>query len=156
MIPAGTYHWVSNGWDFSTNPAAPLSLVMRLELGGFYNGSRYGGTATLTARRASLSTSLVLDYNDVNLDQGNFTRSQVGLRLGYFFTPRISLQSLLQYSNQARVFSANVRFAWLNTAGTGLFIVFNDAEEATGVLDWTRPQTRSFVVKFTRQLGTGG
>jgi hypothetical protein len=156
MIPAGTYRWVSNGWDFSTNPAAPLSLVMRLELGGFYNGSRYGGTATLTARRASLTTSLVLDYNDVNLDQGNFTRSQVGLRLGYFFTPRISLQSLLQYSNQARVFSANVRFAWLNTAGTGLFIVFNDAEEATGVLDWTRPQTRSFVVKFTRQFGTGG
>jgi hypothetical protein len=62
----------------------------------------------------------------------------------------------VQYSNQAQVFSANVRFAWLNTAGTGLFVVFNDAEEATGALRWTRPQARNFVVKFTKQFGTGG
>ena len=96
----------------------------------------------------------MVDYNDVNLDEGDFIRSLVGLRLGYFFTPRISLRSLVQYSNQARVFSANVRFAWLNTAGTGLFIVFNDAEEATGLTNWTRPQSRSFVIKFTRQFGT--
>ena len=90
------------------------------------------------------------------LDQGDFVRSLVGVRLGYFFTPRIFVQSLVQYSNQAQVFSANVRFGWLNTAGTGLFIVLNDAEEGPGVFDWTRPLTRSFVVKFSKQFGTGG
>jgi hypothetical protein len=157
VLPAGTYRWWNNAWDFGTNPSAPVSVSGRLELGPFYDGSRYGGNATVTVRRgASLTTSLLVDYNDVNLDAGDFTRSLVGLRVGYFFTPRIFLQSLMQYSNQARVFSANVRFAWLNTAGTGLFVVFNDAEEASGVLNWTRPQTRSFVVKFTRQFGTGG
>jgi hypothetical protein len=154
VIPAGQYRWVNNAWDFSTNPSAPVSLAGRVELGGFYDGTRYGGNATLTVRQgASLTTSLLMEYNDVNLDEGDFVRSLVGFRLGYFFTPRVFVQSLVQYSNQARVFSANVRFAWLNTAGTGLFVVFNDAEEATGALSWTRPQSRSFVVKFTRQFG---
>jgi hypothetical protein len=49
-----------------------------------------------------------------------------------------------------------VRFSWLNTAGTGLFIVFNDAEQADGFFNWKRPQTHAFTIKFTRQFGTGG
>ncbi|MDX2057395.1 MAG: DUF5916 domain-containing protein [Gemmatimonadales bacterium] len=156
-LPQGTYRWMSFGFDFSTNPSAPVSLLTRLDMGGFYDGTRYGGNATLTVRRGSaLTTSLLLDYQDVHLDEGDFVRSLVGLRVGYFFSPRIFVQSLFQYNNQADVFSANVRFGWLNTAGTGLFIVLNDAEQANGVFDWTRPTTRSFVVKFTRQFGTGG
>ena len=78
------------------------------------------------------------------------------VRLNYFFTPRVFVQSLVQYSNQAQVFSANVRFGWLSTAGTGLFVVLNDAEDGPGVFDWTKPLTRSFVVKFSKQFGTGG
>jgi hypothetical protein len=151
------YQWATLNWDFSTNPSAPVSFITRLEMAGFYTGQRWGGTSTLTVRRgSSLTTSLLVDYNDVRLDEGKFIRSLVGVRVGYFFTPRIFIQSLVQYNNQARVFSANVRFAWLNTAGTGLFVVLNDAETATGLFDWRRPTARSFVVKFTKQFGTGG
>jgi hypothetical protein len=46
-----------------------------------------------------------------------------------------------------------VRFAWLNTAGTGLFIVFNDSEEATGFATWTQPRARALTVKYTYQFG---
>jgi hypothetical protein len=76
--------------------------------------------------------------------------------VAYFFTPRVFAQSLVQYNNQARVWTANARFGWLATAGTGLFVVFNDGEEAEGFFRWTRPQSRSLIMKFTRQLGTGG
>jgi hypothetical protein len=155
-LPAGEYSWAALAWDFSTNPSAPLSLVTRVEGGKFYDGTRYGGTATLTYRQGSaLTTSLLVDYNTVKLSQ-DFVRSLIGVRVGYFFTPRIFIQSLVQYNNQARVFSANARFGWLNTAGTGLFVVLNDAETARGVFDWQRPMSRSFVIKFTRQFGTGG
>jgi hypothetical protein len=92
----------------------------------------------------------------VQLPQGNFTRTLQAVRLNYFFTPRIFVQTLTQYNNQQRIFSANVRFGWLNTAGTGLFLVFNDGREASGFLDWTRPQQRSVFLKFTRQFGTTG
>jgi hypothetical protein len=157
QVPPGEYDWASLGWDFSTNPSAPLSISGRSDLGPFYNGRRLGGNATLTLRRgASLSTSLVADYQDVELDQGNFTRSLIGVRLAYFVTPRVFIQSLTQFNNQARVWTANVRFGWLNTAGTGLFIVFNEGREADGFFNWIQPQSRSLVVKYTHQLGTRG
>ena len=156
-LPEGGYDFTVIGLDWSTNPSAPLSLVLRGDFGPFYNGTRNGGTLTLTARRgASLSTSLLLDYNDVRLDQGAFTRRLIGTRVAYFFTPRMFVQSLVQYSNQARAWTANARFAWLNTAGTGLFVVLNDGEEANGYFRWTRPQARSLLIKYTRQLGTSG
>ena len=49
-----------------------------------------------------------------------------------------------------------MRFGWLNTAGTGLYIVFNDGRQAGGFFDLGAPQQRSLFVKFTRQFGTGG
>jgi hypothetical protein len=156
-LPIGSYDWVSLGWDFTTNPSAPLSIAGRSDMGPFYNGSRLGGNATLTWRQgASLTTALVADYQDVELEQGSFIRSLIGVRLAYFFTPRIFLQSLTQFNNQDRIWNANVRFGWLNTAGTGLFIVFNEGREANAFFDWVQPQTRSFIVKYTHQFGTRG
>ena len=155
-LPVGSYDYGTFGLDWATNPSAPLSMVLRGDLGPFYNGSRSGGNVTFTFRRgASLSSSLLLDYNDVTLDQGRFTRELIGARVAYFFTPRVFLQSLTQYSSQAKVWTANARFAWLSTAGTGLFVVLNDGEDASGFFNWGRPQSRSLVIKYTRQLGTG-
>jgi len=137
------------------NPSAPFSFVLRGDFGPFYNGTRNGGNVNFTYRRgATLSTSLLLDYNDVRLDQGAFIRKLIGTRVAYFVTPRIFAQTLVQYSNQAHAWTANARFGWLGTAGTGLFVVYNDGEEAEGFFRWTRPQTRSLVVKYTKQLGT--
>lgn len=107
-------------------------------------------------RGATFSGSFTADYNDVRLPQGNFISSLQAVRLNYFFTPRIFVQTLTQYNSQASIWSANVRFGWLNTAGTGLFIVLNDGREANSFFDWQRPQQRSVFVKFTRQFGTSG
>jgi len=154
-LPVGSYDYTVYGLDWTLNPSAPFSFVLRGDFGPFYSGTRNGGNVTFTFRRgATLSSSLLFDYNDVHLDQGNFTRQLIGTRLAYFFTPRIFAQTLVQFNNQDRVWTANARFGWLGTAGTGLFVVFNDGEGADGFFRWTRPQTRSFIVKFTRQLGT--
>ena len=153
-LPVGSYDYTSLGFDFGTNASAPLSLNLRADVGGFYNGTRRGGSVTLAARHASsLTTSLLVEYNDVRLDQGSFTRTLTAARIAYFFTPRILLQTLVQYSNQARVWTANARFGWLGTAGTGLFVVFNEGQEADGFFQWHRPQARSLIVKYTRQFG---
>ncbi len=61
----------------------------------------------------------------------------------------IYLQSLIQYDNQSDSFSGNLRFGWLNTAGTGLFVVFNQVEQTT---DPRRVIDRALIVEFTRQL----
>jgi hypothetical protein len=156
-LPGGSYDFASVGLDFATNPSAALSLSLRGDFGRFYNGVRNGGSVTIIVRRgASLASSLLVEYNDVHLDQGEFVRSLVGARVGYFFTPRILAQTLVQYSNQARVWTVNARFGWLDTAGTGLFVVFNDGQEAEGPFRWVRPQARSLIVKYARQFGTRG
>jgi len=153
-LPVGSYNYTVYGLDWTLNPSAPLSFVLRGDFGPFYNGTRNGGNITFTYRQgAALSSSLLFDYNDVRLDQGSFIRQLIGTRLAYFFTPRVFAQTLVQFNNQARVWTANARFGWLGTAGTGLFVVFNEGEEAEGFFRWTRPQTRSVVVKFTRQIG---
>jgi len=155
-LPVGEYHWTSAAWDIGTNPSAPVSFLTKMQAGQFYNGTLYGWTSTTTVRGAALTASLQFDYNNVHLDQGHFVRSLLGLRVGYFFTPRMFVQSLVQYNNQASVFSANIRFGWLNTAGTGLFVVLNTADNASTLSRWDRPIARSFQVKFTRQFGSGG
>src|SRR5207247_9494071 len=86
----------------------------------------------------------------------NFVRSLIATRVAYFFTPRVLLQTLVQYSNQARVWTANARFGWLSTAGTGLFVVFNEGREADGFFQWNQPQARSLIVKYARQFGRSG
>jgi hypothetical protein len=157
VLPAGTYDWGSLGFDYTTDPSENVWITGRLDVGPFWTGHRKGGNGTLTVRRgATFSGSFLLDHNVVQLPQGNFTRTLQAVRLNYFFTPRIFVQTLTQYNNQQRIFSANVRFGWLNTAGTGLFLVLNDGREASGFLDWTRPQQRSVFLKFTRQFGTTG
>jgi hypothetical protein len=156
-LPVGSYNYTSLGWDLATNPSAPLSLVLRADVGGFYNGTRRGGSVTIAARHASsLTTSLLVEYNDVRLNQGNFVRSLIATRVAYFFTPRVLFQTLVQYSNQVRVWTANARFGWLSTAGTGLFVVFNEGRQADGFFQLNQPQARSLIVKYTRQFGRSG
>ena len=156
-LPVGNYDYPSIGLDASSNPSSPVSLTLRGDFGPFYDGYRNGGSATLVMRHgASFTSSLLVDYNDVHLDEGDFVRYLIGTRFAYFFTPRILVQSLVQYNNQAQAWTANARFGWLNTAGTGLFVVFNEGQLAEGFFDWVRPQSRSLIVKYTRQFGTGG
>jgi hypothetical protein len=157
VIPAGRYTWFTSGWDIGSNPSAPLSATARLDLGGFWTGTRWGGNSTLTWRRgSSLTTALSLSQNFVRLPQGNFETTLLGVRVGYSFTPRISLLSLLQYNNQQALWSANVRFAWLNTAGTGLFVVYNEGQRASSLTQFDSVMGRSLTVKYTRQFGLSG
>ena len=90
MLPIGSYDYPTIGLDASTNPSAPVSFTVRGDFGPFYNGHRNGGSATVVMRKgASFTSSLLVDYNDVHLDQGDFVRYLIGTRLAYFFTPRI-------------------------------------------------------------------
>ena len=160
VVPAGSYTgWASYG-NVNTNRAAPLSIAGRYDIGTFLSGNRVGLGGTLTYRRgAILTTSFGVTHNRIRLDEGDYntTLSRVGVR--YAFTPSIFVQSLLQYSDQTGIWSGNVRFGWLDTAGTGLFLVYNERQTmdvigVSGLLPRNALETpeRTFVIKFTRQF----
>ena len=154
VVAPGTY----DGWEgqvvFNTNRSADFSLNTAFTAGSFLSGNRWNASAGVTLRSgAAFTSSLSLDYNDIDLPEGDFETTLVGVNLGYFFTPRIYLQSLIQYSDQIDRLSANVRFGWLNTAGTGLFIVYNDIR---GIDQLDGPLGRSLILKYTRQFNVLG
>jgi uncharacterized protein DUF5916 len=152
-IPVGVYDWVEWNPSFNTNLSAPYSLAGVATIGGFYTGHRAGFSSTFTARPGEkFSAALRVNYEKLNLAEGEFDRVLLGVRLAYSFTPSMYVQSLTQWNDQAKSFSANVRFGWLGPAGTGLFVVFNEGRE-TG--DNARPLDRVLVVKFTRQFDIG-
>jgi hypothetical protein len=61
----------------------------------------------------------------LNLPNGSTDVVITGGRLAYSFTPRMFLQSLVQYNNVSRITSVNARFGLLRNANTGLFVVVN-------------------------------
>lgn len=149
-VAPGTYEGWEAAWEFNTDESAPVSLSSGISWGSFLSGTRRGTRATVTARRgSSISTALRVEHNDVELAEGSFSATLVGLRLAYFFTPRVNLQSLIQYSDQLDTWSANLRFGWQSSAGTGLFLVFNDAR---GFNTLEGPLNRSVTLKYSRQF----
>lgn len=154
VIPAGTYE--NYDWEFraNTNRSAPLSLSAGWDYGGFFSGTRFGPNATIAYRHGDvLTTSLRVEYFDVELDEGSFRTSLVRLNASYSFTPRLYLQANVQYNDDSQNLGTNLRLGWLDTAGTGLFVVYNDTEHLgrfaqTGIP--AGPRQRQLVVKYTK------
>ncbi len=154
IVPPGTYDGWEMEWRFYTNPSAPISFETAFANGAFLSGHRRGNSAVVSFRHGSaLSTAVRFEYNNVDLPEGHFTTRLAGLRVGYFFTPQIYLQSLVQYSDQADNWSANVRFGWLSLAGNGLFVVYN---QANGVGALEGPLNKALTIKFSRQFTVWG
>ncbi len=164
VVPAGTY----SGWTFwssqNTNRAAPVSLSNRVAVGSFLSGRRIGVSGGVDVRRGgTLTGSVNVNHNRIDLPEGNFNTTLTRLRLRYAFTPAMSLQSSLQYSDQTGVWTGHLRFGWLDTAGTGLFVVYNQRQfmEVSGI-SGILPQSgledpeRTFVIKYTRQFDVSG
>lgn len=156
IIPPGTYENVDWGFRANTNESAPFSIASNIDAGGFYSGRRIGTTTTLSYRyQDKFVSSLRVAYFDVNLPEGDFVTSLVAVKGSYSFTPRIFLQATIQYGNQTEDLGSNIRFGWLNTAGTGLYVVYNDIEHF-GMFERTGfergPKGRQFIVKYTKQF----
>jgi len=157
VIPAGSYNNLD--WQFraNTNASAPLSASIGWDWGGFYTGTRFGPNGSVTYRfQDRLVTSLRVSYFDVKLnDTDEFTTAVVGLTGTYSFTPRLYVATQIQYNDDTENLSANVRLGWLDTAGTGLYVVYNDTEHygslaTTGLA--SGPQQRQLIIKYTKQF----
>ena len=72
-----------------------------------------------------------------------------GVRLAYSFTPRMFLQSLVQYNNVSEVTSVNARFGWLKNANTGLFIVINIVKDNDFL---NQLNNQSITIKYSYQF----
>jgi hypothetical protein len=153
IVQPGTYDHYEAQILTMTNQGAPVSFAMTTNAGGFFGGHRVAITPRVRLRVGeTFTTELSLTRNDVDLPGGSFVTNTARSRTSYSFTPRLFLQSLVQYNDRADIWSANLRVGWLQDANTGLFIVYNDTREL-GAYDVVRPTTgRSLILKFSRMF----
>jgi hypothetical protein len=153
-LPRGRYTWSQGTVDFGSDETKPISGAVRLELGGRYNGHSYGGAAVVNLRPLSAWTvSVVAEYEDVRLRQGDLTRSRAGVRVRGGFGERLTLNVLGQYDNESATVGVNAMAGWTLGFGTTLHLVFNEAKVAEGLFEWRRPKNRSISLKVSQRLG---
>jgi hypothetical protein len=151
-IPVGQYDWLQHAFEYFHNPSARVTGTIRYRIGHYYDGDFRGFEITSDYRITPKATASVgWTRQDIDLPYGSFINNLVPVKGNYSFTTLTNLSALLQYNGQTGQFSSNVRFAWLNRSGTGLFVVYNDRRD---LLSSTALETlgRSFVVKYTRLI----
>ncbi|MDQ3068298.1 MAG: carbohydrate binding family 9 domain-containing protein [Acidobacteriota bacterium] len=142
-----------------TPRSKPVTYSNRITIGGYFGGDRFSQSHTVRVRAGSaFATELTFSRNDVDLPLGRFVTNLVRSRVSYSFTPRMFVQSLAQYNTAARLWSLNARFAWLQNANTGLFIVYNDTQLTDDIFETGREprfadrSDRSLTIKISRVL----
>lgn len=120
-----------------------------------HSGAQKGGNTSVTFQLGgAFSAAVGLEYNKIELPGpgGDFDATLGSVRIGYSFNPSVYLQSLVQYNSQTRVFSGNFRFGWIDTAGTGLFVVYNERQSDRLSPAFDGLLERTFSIKFSRQV----
>ncbi len=151
MVPPGTYDHSEAALVLITNQGAPLSFRLRATIGGLFGGDRVALQPTFRWRVGeTFNTELAWRYNDLDLPGGSFETHLGRLRVSYSFTPKLFLQALMQYNDRDDVLVTNLRFGWLQTANTGLFVVYNEQDnlEISGFGE----RERSLIVKYSRLI----
>ena len=147
IVPADTYNHAEAQLVFRTNQSKNVYISTRHILGGSFGGTRYINSGTVGVRIGDrFNSEYTLQQNNFDLPGGKFHATVFGTRLSYSFTPRIFTQGLIQFNSVSDIWSANIRFGWLQQANTGLFVVFNQVN-GDGTLN-----NRSFTVKYSRMF----
>jgi len=159
-VPVGKYDHAEAQIVFISPQAKPLNINVTTNVGGYYGGTRLAIAPAIRFRAGDkLSGTLNINYNRVTLPQGKFEANLFRLRASYSFSPRVFVQSLMQYNQQTRFLSGNFRFGWLQSANAGIFVVYNEGRERD-TLDGARRddsalgliRDRSLVIKFSRLI----
>ncbi|MBI4887326.1 MAG: carbohydrate binding family 9 domain-containing protein [Acidobacteria bacterium] len=149
IVPAGEHGGLRVTYRANTDRRKWIYARGQWDVGSFLNGTQHSPTFQLVLREGGRFTvDATWNYRAIDLPQGAFHTNLGNTRVTYNFTPSLFVQSLLQYNDRTRRWSTNLRFHWLQTAGTGLFVVYNDTEGLNGI----GPVNRAFIIKYVRQF----
>jgi hypothetical protein len=149
IVPVGEHGGLRYRMNAFTDRRKWLSAQLRWDVGTFLTGTQNSPNLNVLIRhggRFTVDTNWT--YRSISLPEGAFHTNLGNMRVTYNFTPSVFIQSLVQYNDRTDRWSANLRFHLLETAGTGLFVVYNNTESLEGL----GPINRAFIVKYVRQF----
>jgi len=149
VVPAGEYRSPFFFGMANTDRRKWLSANMSWNIGGFLSGQQLSLSPTLNIRQGGrLTSSVRWTRNDITLPQGAFRTNLATARMTFNISTLINASALIQYNDRTRRWSTNLRFNWLRTAATGLYVVYNDTETFSGL----GPVSRAFIIKYSHMF----
>jgi hypothetical protein len=149
----GQYGWNEYQLLVETNHSKMVSASLDLTTGGFWSGTQRSTKVGMIVRPSyHLQLDLALQRNDIDLPfpMRAFVTNLVTSRIGYAFSTRTFLDTLLQYNTDLKQLSANVRFDLIHRPLSDLFVVYNEQQ----LTDQVTPVNtgRGLIVKYTHML----
>lgn len=149
VIPVGRYDWNQHLWVVDSDHSKALSVSARVTHGAFWSGRQKNVQTSILYRPTHrLFFDVGVQVTDIHLDvpQASFTTTLVNWRSGYSFTTNMFLDALVQYRNDLRQFSSNIRFNLIHHPLSDFFVVYNEQQDTDGRV----PAGRGVVVKYTQ------
>jgi CRP-like cAMP-binding protein len=147
----GSYGWNEYALELESNHSRIISASALLTAGGFWNGTQKSAKVGVIVRPSyHLTFDMALQRNDIDLPfpMHAFVTNLVTSRIGYAFSSRMFLDTLLQYNTDLKQFSANVRFDLIHRPLSDLFIVYNEQQLTSQDIR----SGRGLIVKYTHML----
>ena len=126
LIPVGSYDWQRAGIRYEGSTARLLRFEAEASYGDFWSGESLELQAGVEWRvSANLALSFEFEYNDIDLEEGDFITRLGRAHVDVFFTPDISWLNFIQYDTVSDTLGINSRFRWIVEPGSEMFFVVN-------------------------------
>ena len=126
-VPAGTYRFGEWVFSYRSDPSRRLYTQTRYSPQTFFEGTRTDIQATVGIRATSrISAETILNRSDVDLPWGEFVADLASLRLDLTLSPTMTVRSLSQYNSLTREFSNSIRFNWIYSPGSDIYVAYDE------------------------------
>ncbi len=126
VIPVGDYSFNRVSATAASSSGRKLGISSTVSTGEFYDGTRFEYGADVEWRASPhLLLAAGMEFNEVELPDGDFDANVAYGKLNITFSPRLSWNNIVQYDNISDTLGLNSRIRWIIKPGSDLFLVFN-------------------------------
>jgi hypothetical protein len=133
-IPVGAYSFREGKLSFQSSKGRSLSGTAALTWGGYFNGDK--STLDLSALWRldhHLSFDVFAQRNEVSLPDIGFSADIFGGRINYAATTHLYLTAFIQYDASVKELVSNVRFNYIYSPLSDLFVVYTERRSTSGL-----------------------
>ena len=129
-IPAGTYRFWSPSMRYRSDPSRRVSANASYAPQGFFGGTRVDWSAGVNWRATSrIAAQASFRRSDVDLPGGAFVADLASATFDLALSPEITLRSLTQYNSTTDAISTSVRFNWIYSPGSDIYIAYDELRQ---------------------------
>ena len=149
-IPVGEYDFRENAITYNSSAGRGVSARTSLTVGDYYGGEKTSlNVGALWRANPQLLLDVSLNRNDITLDGESFAADVYGLRVRGALSTTFFANAFFQYNAAAEQSVVNVRFDWMHSPLSDLFVAYTERRNTAGgggILE------RVISVKLTKML----